>query len=189
VRERVERLRATLTEPFLVTDLVNIRYLTGFRSSNAALLVEPGRVRLFSDFRYAVAGRAVPDVEFVEAERSLVADLAQRLSGRVAFEADRLSYGQWETLASEGLELVQTRGVVEALRAVKNEQELEAIRAAAAVTTRAFEALAEERFIGRDERELARRLEQLLQEDGGEGLAFAPVVAAGPNGVTARGPR
>src|SRR5438093_8715059 len=49
---RIERLRELLEEPLLVTNLVNVRYLTGFDSSNAALLVEPDRVRLFTDFRY-----------------------------------------------------------------------------------------------------------------------------------------
>ena len=72
---RVERLRAMLEEPLLVTDRINVRYLTGFRSSNAALLVEQERVRLFSDFRYAAAARAVEGVEFVETARAIVADL------------------------------------------------------------------------------------------------------------------
>nr|MBA2568242.1 aminopeptidase P family N-terminal domain-containing protein [Actinomycetota bacterium] len=49
---RVERLRAKLEEPLLVSDPVNVRYLAGLNSSNAALLVEPERVRLFTDFRY-----------------------------------------------------------------------------------------------------------------------------------------
>src|ERR1700730_4174077 len=72
---RVDRLRASREEGLLVSNGPNVRYLTGFESSNAALLVEPGRVRLFSDFRYAEAGRAVPGVEFVETKRNLYADL------------------------------------------------------------------------------------------------------------------
>ncbi len=53
--DRIERLRELLEEPLLVTNLVNVRYLTGFDSSNAALLVEPDRARLFTDFRYIEA--------------------------------------------------------------------------------------------------------------------------------------
>ena len=63
---RLDALRARLDEPLLVTNLVNIRYLTGFDTSNAALLVEPGRARpqLFTDFRYIDSAREqVPGVE------------------------------------------------------------------------------------------------------------------------------
>ena len=63
---RIDNLRVTLEEPLLVTHGQNVRYLTGFSSSNAALLVEPERVRLFTDFRYVDAARAVEGVELVE---------------------------------------------------------------------------------------------------------------------------
>ena len=56
---RIDRLRDVLEEPLLVTNLVNVRYLTGFDSSNAALLVEPGgKATLYTDFRYLEAARA-----------------------------------------------------------------------------------------------------------------------------------
>ena len=118
---RIDRLRASLEEPLLVTNGVNVRYLVGFSSSNAALFVEPERVRLFSDFRYAEAARAVEGVEFVETKRSLVAALAELLEGTVGFEADAVSYASWEVLRAGGLALVPRRGLVEALRAVKDE--------------------------------------------------------------------
>ena len=55
-----------LIEPLLVTYGVNVTYLTGFESSNCALLVEPGgETTLYSDFRYAEAAQAVDGVEFV----------------------------------------------------------------------------------------------------------------------------
>jgi Xaa-Pro aminopeptidase len=180
---RVERLRAKLDEPLLVTDAANVRYLSGFQSTNAALFVEDGGVRLFADFRYAEAGRKVTGVEFVETRRNLLGELAELLSGRVAFEAPALTYAGYETLAGGGLELVPTRGLVEGLRAVKDDQELEAIRGAAAIGDAAFARLAEERFVGRTERELAWRMEQLLHDEGAHGLSFPVVVAAGPTGA------
>jgi Xaa-Pro aminopeptidase len=183
VNGRVGRLVEALSEPLLVTTLVNVRYLTGFDSSNAAALVEPDRVRLFSDFRYATAGRQVPDVEFVETERSLIADLAERLSGRIAFEADQLSYAAWETLSAGGLELVPTHGVVEALRAVKDERELTAIREAAAITNEVYERISQGRFSGRTERDVAWEIGRLFHERGAERPSFDTVVAAGPNGA------
>jgi Xaa-Pro aminopeptidase len=183
VNERIERLREKLDEPFLVTDAANVRYLSGFQSTNAALFVEDGGVRLFADFRYAEAGRKVPGVEFVETKRNLLAELAELLSGRVAFEASALAYAGYETLAGGGLDLVPTRGLVEGLRAVKDEEELASIRGAAAIGDAAFARLAEERFVGRTERELAWRMEELLHEEGAHGLSFPVVVAAGPTGA------
>ena len=180
---RLDRLRETLEEPLLVSNGSNIRYLVGFSSSNAALLVEPDGASLFSDFRYAEAGRAVEDAEFVEVKRNLFADLAERLSGRIGFEADATTYAQYETLAAGGLELVPKRGLVEALRAIKDEAELDAIRKAARITSEAYERLAEERFTGRTERELAWRLDNLFHELGAAGPAFETIVAGGPNGA------
>ena len=164
---RIERLRANLDEPLLVTDPINVRYLTGFVSSNPALLVEPDRVRLFSDFRYAEAGSRVEGIEFTVAKRNLVADLAERLSGRIAFEADAVTYAAYETLSSGALELVPRRGLVEALRAVKDDGELELIRRAAEITSEAFERLAGERVTERTERDLAWSMDQLFHELGG----------------------
>jgi Xaa-Pro aminopeptidase len=178
---RIDRLRASLEEPLLVTNGVNVRYLVGFSSSNAALFVEPERVRLFSDFRYAEAARAVEGVEFVETKRSLVGALAELLVGTVGFEADAVSYASWEVLHAGGLELVPRRGLVEALRAVKDESELEAIRRAGVITSQAYARFAEERFVGRTERELAWRLDELFHELGAHAPAFESIVASGPN--------
>jgi Xaa-Pro aminopeptidase len=178
---RVERLQASLEEPLIVSNLVNVRYLVGFESSNTALVVEPERVRLFSDFRYAELGRAVEGVEFVETKRSLYAALAELLEGPHGFEADDLTYGNWETLSAGGLGLVPRRGLVEALRAVKDETELEAVRKAAALTSEAYARFAEETFVGRTERDLAWRLDELFHELGAGAPAFETIVAAGPN--------
>jgi Xaa-Pro aminopeptidase len=170
-----------MEEPLLVSNPLNVLYLVGFSSSNAALLVEPERLQLFSDFRYAEAGRAVEGVEFVETKRLVWADLVERLSGRIGFEAEDLTYARYETLAAGSAELIPRRGLVEALRVVKEDAELEAIRRAAAVTTEAYERLASEPLVGRTERELAWRMDELFHEGGAERPAFETIVAAGTN--------
>ncbi len=180
---RVDRLRETLTEPLLVTGAVNVAYLTGFKSSNGAALVEQERVRLFADARYTEAGRAVPDVEFVETGRMLLADLARRLEGRIAVEADHLSYAGYGILGGGGIELVPTRGLVEAQRALKDEGEIEAIRRASLLADRSLEQLLTEPWVGRTEIELARRLRVLVLEAGGDDVAFEVILASGPNGA------
>src|SRR4029453_2836288 len=154
VNPRIDRLQMSLDEPLLVTNPINIYYLFGFKSSNAALLVDDSGVRLFTDFRYAEAARGVGGGEFQETRRALLWDLSSRLSGPIGFEADYVSYGGYETLSAGSIEPVPRRGLVERLRAVKDEEELAAIRRACEITDRMFERLSDERFTGRSEHEI-----------------------------------
>jgi Xaa-Pro aminopeptidase len=184
VKERIERLRELLEEPLLVTNLVNVLYLTGLDSSNAALFVEPERVRLFTDFRYIESARAVEGVEAVQTKRSLIGWLSENLSGRVGFEANILPWSFAEQLREGGLELVPREGIVEQLRAVKDEQELAAFRSACAITDRMFERLVSEvRFVGRPERDVAWDIARLYHEEGAEEPAFETIVGSGPAGA------
>ena len=107
-------------------------------------------MRLFTDFRYAEAARAIDGVEFQETKRSLLWDLSERLSGPIGFEADYVSYSGYETLTRrKRSSRYPDAGLVERLRAVKDEQELAAVKRACEITDRMFERLADERFIGR----------------------------------------
>ena len=159
---RIERLQASLRQRLLVTNLVNIRWLTGFETSNAALLVDPkGTAKLFTDFRYIEGAEAIPGVEAVLAKRSLMVDLSKRLRGKIGFEADILPWTQVQTLGAHGLDLVPTSGTVEALTA--------------------------ETWVGRSERELAWRLRTLIHAHGVDHLGFDTHVAAGTNGSRPHG--
>jgi len=189
-RERVERLgrlRELLEEPLLVTTPANVRWLTGLDSSNAAVLVGADDAKLFTDFRYAPAARRVDGFDFVETKRSLLGDLSPRLPGRVGFEAAHVTYAGWETLGTGGAELVPTFGIVEGLRAVKSPDELDAIRRAAAIADEALQELLDEPWLGRTDRELALRLEQLMRVRGGEGASFESIVGAGAVGANPHG--
>jgi Xaa-Pro aminopeptidase len=187
VGERVARLRETLEEPLLVTSGTNLRYLIGFESSNAALLVDEERLLLFTDFRYAEAARSLEGVEFVQSQRSLLKTVAETIDGRIGFEAPALTYQGWRALQAAGLELVPRTGLVERLRAVKEEHELAAIREAVRITDAVYAAFAEERFVGRTERDLAWRMEQLFHEHGAHGIAFEIIVGSGPTGALPHG--
>jgi len=185
---RIDSLRELLEEPLLVTNLVNVRYLTGFDSSNAALLVEPERVRLFTDFRYIEAAQAVEGVEVVQTKRSLIGWLSENLSGSIGVEANVLSWSSAEELREGGLELVPRKGLVEQLRAVKDATELETIRRACAITDRMFERLAAEvRFVGRRERDVAWEIQRLFHEEGAEEVSFESIVGSGPTGARPHG--
>ncbi len=164
-----------------------MQYLTGFQSSNAALYVAPDRVVLFTDFRYAEAARAIAGVEFVQTQRSILKTIVETLEGTVAFEETALPYASWRTLRDGGLELVPRAGLVERLRAVKDEDELSKLREAARITDAVYAAFAEETFVGRTERDLAWTMEQLFHEHGAQALAFELIVGSGPTGALPHG--
>ncbi len=183
---RLERLAALLDEPLLVTSGVNVRWLTGLQSSNAAVLVDPGGdATLFTDFRYAQKARALDGVRFEQTARAVVGDLSTRLSGQtVGVEAHVLTVAAAEQLQDGGVETVSRAGLVERLRAVKDSGEIATMREAAAISDRMFAALAEEQFTGRTERELAWRVRELFHEHGSSELAFDTIVAAEENGAS-----
>ena len=189
MKGRVERLRGEFERlqvaSFLVSNPVNVRYLTGFESSNAFVLVEHKRVLLLTDGRYIEAAREVEGVEAVLVEREfgqgVVAALWELAAGPVAFEADHLTSARHAALAAAGLELVGTVAVILGLRAVKEPAELEEIRRSASILNDVYERLAAESLVGRTEKEVAWWFERALREEGADALAFDVSVASGPN--------
>jgi Xaa-Pro aminopeptidase len=190
---RIERLAALLEEPLLVAGppyvlggQANVRYLTGLASSNAAVLVEPdGGATLYTDFRYANRARAIDDVEVVETARGLMPPIAELLAGRrIQFEEQHLPHALYRVLVDACVDAIPSSGLVETLRAVKDAVETAAMRRGGALSDEVFAALAEERFTGRTERELAWWVERSFREAGAEGVSFEPVVAAGANAAS-----
>jgi Xaa-Pro aminopeptidase len=179
---RADRVRALIEAPLLVSKAVNVRWLTGLDSSNAVLLVEPDRLRIFTDFRYMEKARET-GVEAVQTERSVYSSLREHLSGRIEFEAEVLTYAEWATLEAAGLQLVPRSELVQSVRAVKEDEELEAISRAAAITNECFERLAEQPFVGRTELDVAWWLESLMHELGADGPAFPIIVASAAGGA------
>jgi Xaa-Pro aminopeptidase len=195
---RRERLRAQLRETgadaLLVTDLLNIRYLTGFTGSNAALLLhaEDERRTVFcTDGRYTTqSADQVPDLERV-LDRASATALLVRAGERAAdyrrlgFESHHVSVEDYEAFAAtaEGIELRRAPGLVEALRVIKDETEVEALRMACAAADRALADLLEHGGIrpGRTEREVARELEGRMLDHGSSGPSYESIIAAGAN--------
>lgn len=186
---RLDRLRSRLPEldagALLVTNGTNVRYLTGFASTNAWLLAEAERTFLLTDGRYAEAAKTVAGVEVIQAEADLARDLRDRLPSfalaAVGFEAAHVSYATYAVLGESGIDLVPTRMAVEELRTVKDDAELDAIRRAALILNDTLELLASTAVIGKTEAEIAWWVERTLRELGAEAMSFDPIVASGPN--------
>ena len=179
---RVDKVGVAVDAPLLVTKPVNVLWLTGLDSSNAAVLVEPDRLRIFTDFRYLEKARET-GIEVVEIPRALFGKLPELLPKRVAFESESLVHASWAALDAAGIETIPTKQLLESIRAVKEPGELDAVRRAAAITNEAFALLAEQPFVGKTERELAWWVERTMRDLGAEDVAFPPIVAAGANGA------
>ena len=188
---RAERLAKLVAERELdmlfVSDLVNVRYLTGFTGTNGACLVGADQSIFFTDFRYTERARneVDPEWERPEAERELVPQIAARMSGRVGFEDSKLSVRQLtrlENAVEKGVELIPSGDLVEELRAVKEPEELERIAAAADLADGVYRWAVERGLRGRTEREVARACEARMRELGAE-PSFPPIVAGGANGA------
>jgi Xaa-Pro aminopeptidase len=191
---RAERVVARLPErdvdALLVSAPANIRYLTGFGGSNALAIVGTELRRFITDFRYVErAAGEVAGFEVERGERELSATLARGWPDgplRLGFEDDHVSVRRHAKLRDalpERIELVPAGGVVEAVRAVKDAEEVAAVRAAAELADAAYRGLAEAGLLGRTEREVARWIELELRRLGADAAAFPPIVASGERGA------
>ncbi len=179
-------IRARDLDRFLVTDLTNVRYLTGFTGTNGACICGSGLRLFLTDFRYTERAEAeVSEWETVTISADWLGGIAERVAGRVGFEDDQMSVRTAEKLKAklpEGVELVAAGGEVETLRRVKDPSELKAIEEASKLGEEAWRWAIERGFNGRTERDVALATEAKIRELGGE-PSFPAIVAAGPNGA------
>lgn len=165
----------------LVTNLKNVRYLTGFSGSNAALLLTTdGKELLGTDGRYTtqVADEA-PGIE-VLIERDTVPAVRKASDGKIGVETC-LSLGEAQRLG----EYTVTQDLIEDLRMTKDESEIAALDAAAAVADKAWLSLLEDEVIreGVPENIVAAELEYRMRKFGANGISFETIVASGVNGA------
>ena len=197
--DRIEKFREEIREKGLDGVLIsadeNRRYLSGFTGSSGFLLVTPKDAVLATDFRYVEqAGRQAPDfrVERITGGTAwlpvMVSDLGIK---RLGFEGHNVTVAAHFAMQKafedadnpERPELVSTTGMVEKLRAVKNEEELALLQKAVDTADQAFERVAPTIEPGVTEQSVAWELEKSMREAGAEAISFDIIVGAGPNGA------
>jgi Xaa-Pro aminopeptidase len=189
---RRDRLRATIAdagcEALLVTNPVDVRYLTGFTGSNGAVVVtaDASEDLLVTDARYRerVGDLDVPRIEIERRLEAVVSSLGALPLG-VDIEHTTLALARRLEDARSGHAPVPTSGLVTGLRTVKDDAEVDRLRRACAITTATLAQLAADGLrTGITERVLAREVEQAFLECGADGVAFATIVASGVNGAS-----
>ncbi len=186
--QRIARLREGLEDPLLITFLPNIRYLTGFTGSSGFVFVSRDRFVFITDGRYAELGgrlmEAVDGGELVSYRSGLVDVLVEQLEGndRVGLEAQDVNWAFVHGLKGKTeADLVPTRGVVEALREVKDESEIDSLAAAARAGDRAFDSVRNLAASATSEGDLGWALINAMRDAGASQAGWPPIAAAGPN--------
>lgn len=186
-------LREHEADLLLVTDLVNLRYLTGFTGTNGLAVVTAtrGASNLFlTDFRYEAQSAAqVPEpferhIYAIDLIEAAVEQLAELRPGRLGFEEGAMTvkqHARLRELLGDEWELIPCGGLVEELREVKQPAELARIRAASELADAALREVLEAGLAGRTEREVAIDLELRMRRLGAVGPSFPSIVAAGPH--------
>ena len=188
-----DRLEARELDAVLISDPVNLRYVTGFTGTNGLAVVGAGAtgVRVFiTDFRYVEqATGEVVGFDHVRGERELLASVPGALPDprplRLGFDDMHLTvrrHARLHEALGHGVELVPAGGAVEDLRRVKDADELARIGAAARLADEAFRAALERGLAGRSERAVALELEDAIRHRGAE-PSFPSIIAAGPHGA------
>jgi Xaa-Pro aminopeptidase len=191
-------------DALLVTNLHNVRYLTGFTGSNGTVLLSKAdRAILFTDPRYTVQSQQQVNCRVRVGKGPLTKLISQETDRaglrRVGFEQDNLTVAQLESLKKDlpaRTQLEPVAGFIERLRMVKDADEIEKIRASVISNSRALEAALKRFKLGMKESELAAEIDYQNRRLGAEAPSFDTIVAAGERsalphahpGVTKIGP-
>ncbi len=185
----VDGLSAAHLDGLLLTGLSNIRYLTGFSGTSALLVVTPRDVVFITDFRYQtqveeeVGGVARISIEASSLWTGLWQQLALLPSVQLlGFETAHIQHRDFQRLVEAGSrwQWRPTVDLVETLRERKDASEVERIRSAAGVATRALARTLDGIGAGLTELQVAGVLEKSLRDEGSEGFPFPTIVASGP---------
>ncbi len=187
----MERIRQIIAEKkldgFIVTNLKNVRYLTGYTGSNGLVYIDSKEAFFFTDFRYKTqVEKEVKKGFIIEiADRSLIDYLNEKLSpkGKIGFESRNVTYDHFTTLKENlpDAELIPQADIVEKLRQVKNRMEIDNIRRAIEISEKALEQVKHLIRQGTVEKEFAHELIYAGWKFGAEDPSFDPIVASGVN--------
>ncbi len=184
-REKVIESISSDSDAFLITDIKNIRYLTGFTGSFAIFLCTNEESFLFVDFRYTEQAKKEVDIEIVEFKNSWLEALKNIIRKKnikkISFESS-ISYETYKILSEiKRIFLIPKTLLVERARAIKDKVEIKNIKEAVKRAERAFLEIKPYIKEGENERKIAILLEHEIKKQGSETLPFPVIVASGPN--------
>ncbi|MEG2353772.1 MAG: Xaa-Pro peptidase family protein [Clostridium sp.] len=190
---RLNRLREEMRnkgiDGFFISKVPNVRYISGFTDSDAYLFITPSKEYIITDGRYTEQAEKECIGFIVEKwarpgntlEMSVDYIAEENNISKIAFEKENVSFALYEKLRSKltSVELVPVEGIVEELRYVKDEEEIQCTRKAAVIADKAFSKILDFVKVGMTEKKVALELEYYMKKEGADGLAFDTILISG----------
>ncbi|MEO4052426.1 Xaa-Pro peptidase family protein [Solibacillus sp. CAU 1738] len=181
-------------DALLITNEYNRRYMTGFTGTAGVAIVSKKDAVFITDFRYTEQAAAqVKDFRIVQHTGTIFAEVANQVAlmgiKTLGFEKDTLTYGMYELYKSAvNAEFVPFSGLIEKIRLIKTEQEINIIKAACEIADNAFTHILGFIEPGKTELEVSNELEFFMRKQGATSSSFDIIVASGirsalPHGV------
>ena len=181
-----EKLKEDKVAAFLITNGINIRYITGFTGSESILLITQKDDYLFTDFRYLEqAKQDVPWIRIVERKVSLIKTICRKLERltikKLYIESLYITFNQYSEIKNnvKGIRFIPTQGIIEKYRKRKTQEEIKIIQTAIDIAERAYSNIRKKIKAGLTEKNLADILEFEIRKQGGEKSSFEIICAAG----------
>ncbi len=191
-----KKLKSVEAESALITDETNVTYLTGFTGDSTYLFITPKNEILLSDSRYSIQiEEECPelDSQIRTAKTNLldhVANVLKRSKPKnLAIEAHKTTKSDYDKLNEKlrSTQMVDTNGMVEELRAIKDKSEVDTIRRAISIAERSFQVIRSQLTPEQTELQIAHNLEHQIRGLGGSACSFEPIVGVGPRGALPHG--
>ncbi|MBM7607136.1 Xaa-Pro aminopeptidase [Lysinibacillus composti] len=195
---KLEKLRKEMIDlnidGLLITNEFNRRYMTDFTGTAGVAIVSKDDAVFITDFRYTEqAKKQVKDFRIVQQEGVLAKEVAKQTEQMgiktIGFEKDTMTYGMFETYKSLlKADLIPVSGVIEKIRLIKTEQEINIIKVACEIADHAFTHILGFIKPGLTELEVSNELEFFMRKQGATASSFDTIVASGvrsalPHGV------
>ena len=192
-KNRLEKLKVIMRNAghnaFYISNITNVRYLSGFTGSSGFLLITDDGDHFFSDGRYTEQSKN----EIFDYEIHITNNHLKEIEGanlldsnwNLCFEASHLSFNMYSMLGTKlnVKELVPTNDIIENIASVKDQTEIDALQRAVDITDDVFDLILPEIKVGVTEKHIAARLSYLFKDQGGDGDSYDPIVASGANGA------
>ena len=182
-----DKLRTQNLQGMIVSNPVNIKYLTGIEAEGILLITLKENI-FITDSRYIEAVNTILTIEdeiIVNDKKNLTKDDYSAFfmfCENVGFEENYVTYAQYkEYLQTFRVNLMETENIIESQRVIKDDTEIRCIKKACEITDKCFEYLKKFIKIGMTEKEIAFEIERFYKTNGADDISFEPIVASGHN--------
>ena len=192
-KNRLEKLKIIMKEngynAFYISNITNVRYLSGFTGSSGFLLITDEGDHFFSDGRYTEQSKHEIFDYKIHITNNHLKEINEKgllnIKWHLCFEASHLSFNMYNTIEQQCQvsKLVPTNDIIECIAAVKDQSEIDALQRAVDITDDVFDLIIPEIRAGVTEKQIAARISYLFKDQGGDGDSYDPIIASGANGA------